>query len=352
MISFLCTSTSLTRGSAISRDYNLPYQPQTPGFTNTNCPNDLRAQIFFPSCWDGTNLDSPDHKSHVAYPSGIDSGDCPPTHPVRLVSLFYELWFYTLPFTNLNDGGRFMLSTGDPTSYSLHGDFMNGWDNQVLQRALDNCTNDSGVIEDCAVFEDEGRFYTDAEMNACSAPDPYPQEAVSVGQVLPYLPGCVAVTEGPGPASPADLVPGCTAIGVGGGGSAASSGVPTSIAPSASNSPSLALPSSAIPTSMAPSACNCDCNSPSLVPPSSGVPTSLAPSASNSTTPLPSSLIPTMSPTDSASGSQVNSDSAVLAASQTTSHYHESGGCEEPSASPTSSMAARRRHHVKRGNYF
>lgn len=26
----------------------------------------LRSQVFLPSCWDGKNLDSPDHKSHVS----------------------------------------------------------------------------------------------------------------------------------------------------------------------------------------------------------------------------------------------------------------------------------------------
>jgi hypothetical protein len=35
-----------------------------------NCqPGDeLWARIAFPQCWDGVNLDSPDHKSHMAYP--------------------------------------------------------------------------------------------------------------------------------------------------------------------------------------------------------------------------------------------------------------------------------------------
>ena len=33
------------------------------------CPYGLRINNFFPTCWDGVNLDSPDHKSHVAYPS-------------------------------------------------------------------------------------------------------------------------------------------------------------------------------------------------------------------------------------------------------------------------------------------
>jgi len=38
-------------------------------FPTTPCPYGLRINNFFPTCWDGVNVDSPDHKSHVAYPS-------------------------------------------------------------------------------------------------------------------------------------------------------------------------------------------------------------------------------------------------------------------------------------------
>jgi hypothetical protein len=37
--------------------------------------NIVWSSVVFPQCWDGVNLDSPDHKSHMAYPSG---GACPP----------------------------------------------------------------------------------------------------------------------------------------------------------------------------------------------------------------------------------------------------------------------------------
>jgi len=189
-------------------DFNGPPAAQTPGFANTHCPDGLRAQVFFPSCWDGINLDSSDHKSHMAYPDGVDSGQCPSSHPVHLVSLFYEVWFDVAPYNALNDGGRFVLANGDPTGYGLHGDFMNGWDRSVLSRAVTQCTAASGVIEDCPVFQNEGRFNTDAEMSSCAAPNPS-GEPISGGVVLDHLPGCVAVTEGPAPATPSDLVPGC-----------------------------------------------------------------------------------------------------------------------------------------------
>ena len=29
------------------------------------CKGGIRSNLLFPTCWDGVNLDSPDHKSHV-----------------------------------------------------------------------------------------------------------------------------------------------------------------------------------------------------------------------------------------------------------------------------------------------
>ncbi len=179
----------------------------------------------------------------MAYPDGIDNGLCPPSHPHHLISIFYEVWFSVKPFNALNDGGRFVLSNGDPTGYGLHGDFMNGWDHDVLSRAVATCTAMSGVIEDCPVFQNEGRFYTDDQLNACSAPNPLPAEHVDPGNLLPNLPGCIAVTEGPAPATAADLVPGC--VPGGGNGSA----VPLSGSPSTNSSTAPAKNTSATASS-------------------------------------------------------------------------------------------------------
>ena len=51
-----------------------------------NCPPDrsLHLRVTFPSCWNGRDLDSADHKRHLAYAT---SGRCPRSHPVALPSL-------------------------------------------------------------------------------------------------------------------------------------------------------------------------------------------------------------------------------------------------------------------------
>lgn len=59
------------------------------------CAGGIRSVITFPTCWDGKNLDSPDHKSHVAYPQGDTSvgasGTCPTSHPVKIPQVMLEV---------------------------------------------------------------------------------------------------------------------------------------------------------------------------------------------------------------------------------------------------------------------
>ena len=58
---------------------------------------ELEVEMKFPNCWDGVNLDSPDHTSHVVYSSdGTEDGSCPSSHPVKLpvIELFFRINHY------------------------------------------------------------------------------------------------------------------------------------------------------------------------------------------------------------------------------------------------------------------
>lgn len=81
-------------------------------YIDANCPDGIRMELMFPSCWDGKNVDSDDHKSHVAYPDLVMSGNCPDDFPVRLPGLFFETIWDMHAFNDRD--GIFIMSNGDP----------------------------------------------------------------------------------------------------------------------------------------------------------------------------------------------------------------------------------------------
>ncbi|TEB24317.1 hypothetical protein FA13DRAFT_1714785 [Coprinellus micaceus] len=191
-----------------------PYD--TVGLPPKRCPKGIRANIYFPSCWDGKNLDVPDHHSHMAFMQGAKvnpnasiffyNGTCPSTHPVRVPMLFYETYWDTEVFMDdwPTDGSQpLVLSMGDPTGFGQHGDYVFGWEGDSLQRAMDNCRDNFGWPEACP----ELTILSDEEINKC-VQQPRVDEAVE-GQYLEKLPGCNPVQEGPATAT---MVHGCGAI--------------------------------------------------------------------------------------------------------------------------------------------
>jgi len=117
----LAESERIMGGSGAPCDSN-----DTAEFPNKPCPGGIRATVIFPSCWDGKNFDSADHKSHVAYaPGSALAGDtCPSTHPVRIPQVMYEIMYDTSGFADpkyyTNGQQPLVYSTGDPSVLSLH----------------------------------------------------------------------------------------------------------------------------------------------------------------------------------------------------------------------------------------
>jgi uncharacterized protein DUF1996 len=97
------------------------------------CPagTSLETYLDFPQCWNGRDLDSADHKSHMAYPV---AGGCPATHPVAVPKLRFVIRY---PVNGPTTGLR--LSSGP--GYTYHGDFFNVWPAAEMERRVRNCIN-------------------------------------------------------------------------------------------------------------------------------------------------------------------------------------------------------------------
>jgi hypothetical protein len=156
-------------------------------FPTYPCLQFLRALIEFPSCWDGINLDLPDHKSHMSYPNG--DGKCDPGHPYHLPLLSLELGFDTKDV----DPASWVLSTGSKTGGGLHADFFNGWNRTILQAAM----RDPTCMDRENIFEDGGPqcltlkpFKDTPKQDSCRLAAPIPKELVGFPAPIPSLPGC------------------------------------------------------------------------------------------------------------------------------------------------------------------
>ncbi|KAK9893605.1 WSC-domain-containing protein [Cystobasidium minutum MCA 4210] len=158
-------------------------------FFKHNCPNGLRAQVIFPACWDGVNLYKSDG-SHMSYPMGQnpDNGDCPASHPVHFVTLFQEFVYDVGKFPFNAEGPTWVFATGDSTGYSLHADFQNGWDVDVLQQAIDQCTGDiGGELLNCPPL---APYYNTQAASACRISGDIVNEDVGLTKPISKLPGC------------------------------------------------------------------------------------------------------------------------------------------------------------------
>jgi hypothetical protein len=97
----------------------------------TSCPagSGINIRMQAPSCWNGLYLDTPDHKSHMAYPV---NGVCPADHPIALPMIEFKMAF---PVNG--DMSQVHLSSG--RGFSFHYDFFNAWDTATLAALVNHC---------------------------------------------------------------------------------------------------------------------------------------------------------------------------------------------------------------------
>jgi hypothetical protein len=129
-----------------------------------NCPegNQLGAIINAPNCWDGVNLDSADHRKHVAYKKWGNDGKarCPKSHPFIIPAFTMGAWYDTdktldrsgewdpdNPSWHLSSDRMPGMKPSKPGS-TFHADWLGAWDDEVLAlwtaHCIDRMLNCSG----------------------------------------------------------------------------------------------------------------------------------------------------------------------------------------------------------------
>lgn len=172
----------------------------------TSCNYGFAAEVTFPSCWNGQEMDPKNSQAHMAYPngfSGVGIENCPTTHrAARFPTIFVEFWYDISSFNGKygRDSAPWVISNGDPTGYGFHADFMNGWETGVLEKATAetggcNCGCGCGQAEMEACFGAENvNKDSDADFKTCAATDIYSGDDA---MVLDKLPGCNPLQYGP-----------------------------------------------------------------------------------------------------------------------------------------------------------
>jgi hypothetical protein len=121
------------------------------------CPSgsDVVRTFHFQSCWDGRNIDSANHRTHVAF--AAPDGGCP--EGFRAIPQLVQRIVYDVDAPSLDDGGRRTpLFAVDSFPEQLHkpvtdhGDFINVFDEGLMRQMVD-CINEG---RQCGAGKDGG----------------------------------------------------------------------------------------------------------------------------------------------------------------------------------------------------
>ncbi|WP_189301719.1 DUF1996 domain-containing protein [Streptomyces cinerochromogenes] len=152
------------------------------------CPpgSDVVRTFRFQSCWDGRNIDSANHRTHVAFTT--DDGSCPAGF--RPIPQLVQRIVYDVDAPSVTDGGRTVpLFAVDSFPEQLHkpvtdhGDFINVFDEDLMREMVD-CINSGRTCG--ASGDDSGTTVT---------PAPTPPPAPGSGSGATAAPGA-GVTPG------------------------------------------------------------------------------------------------------------------------------------------------------------
>ncbi|KAL1409789.1 hypothetical protein Q8F55_003786 [Vanrija albida] len=185
-------STIFNGGGNKALGLNLP----NPKYEDRGPPDQIKLKIQFPGCGTGA-LDSPDHFSHMAWPlNGANQFD--PQFGFKYPTLQLEV-YWALHYTQRDKWRRgvndinLAFANGDTVGASLHADFVNGWDTNVLRDAIKSktCLESDSTNQNCPAFKPTANYETARTCRyAGMVLDENSSEGLGYFKPLKNLPGC------------------------------------------------------------------------------------------------------------------------------------------------------------------
>jgi Domain of unknown function (DUF1996) len=196
------------------------------------CPagETIKAEINFPQCWDGKNLSSADHTSHMAY--GVWQVGCPATHPVGIPAIAFNVQWEVPPGGTTGWRLSSDMYPGGAGGYSLHADMIMAWDPATSSTWLKNCVKDNADCHVNQISDTAALIY--GSRNGDATPPPTVPSATTIPATT------IPATTIPATTIPATTIPATT--------------IPAPIAPTTVR-PTTAPPATTPPTTSASSAC-------------------------------------------------------------------------------------------------
>ncbi|KAJ1301389.1 hypothetical protein OPQ81_008651 [Rhizoctonia solani] len=162
------------QGSGGSLPGQRPYLPN-------DAPNGcgvVNAGMFFPSCGDG-RLDSDDHFDHMS-------------HPIKYPTIFIEHFYFPSddqPYRGANVD-NWILSNGDPTGLNMHGDFINGWNQDTLEQTMSQCNTPNAPEDNLQACAPLAKSLNVEAANTCLSEGNIADEDVGLLAPITGFPGC------------------------------------------------------------------------------------------------------------------------------------------------------------------
>lgn len=151
---------ALPRGLRMIAGHNMASPSSSTGFnwycesgagsktqTIHSCPagDKIGAVLQYPQCWDGVNLDSANHRSHMAYlyyDPNSGQPTCPSTHPVHVPEFTLGIWFPMPAGQNVSAwqlASDTMAGMTHAPGSTFHADWIGAWDDTIMTKWVSTC---------------------------------------------------------------------------------------------------------------------------------------------------------------------------------------------------------------------